>query len=261
MLTTRNILLNVKRNFVDLSGKLSVESVCNEENRGKCLDKMRTVSKRMTTKLHPSTKVASVLIPIVNCDDPASEPSILYTLRSNKLRKHISQVSFPGKSHVSIKSILDIVIRTSYYLNRWHIRWNGCIIYRLCLAGNRGRNRHRTRPSDFVGPQQFGEFAKRSSDNARYRHDKRLQQWPIEGEQWRGRTCIHSITLRAMPSKASHPVSNDTAAYQQQRQQQNNVDRLVQYSCIHCWWCTHLGYYRYHHTSISIIIITRAVVR
>lgn len=100
MLTTRTLILNAKRGFSDSPGLFTVESLCNEENRRKCIEKMKLASKHTTIKLHPSVKMASVLIPIVKCDKSNDEPSLLYTLRSNKMRKHISQVSFPGKVNV-----------------------------------------------------------------------------------------------------------------------------------------------------------------
>lgn len=99
MLITRTILLNLRRKFGDSAGLLTVESLCNEENQNKCLERMTEVSKNSTVKLHPSVKLASVLIPIVKCDKPNDEPSLLYTLRSNKMRKHVSQVSFPGEKN------------------------------------------------------------------------------------------------------------------------------------------------------------------
>lgn len=101
MLIPRPIfLLNIKRTFCDSSSSLlTAEFFCNQENRNKCMDKMRHVAKSTTTKLNPSVKVASVLIPLVNCDkNGGDEPSILYTLRSTKIRRHIGQVSFPGKN-------------------------------------------------------------------------------------------------------------------------------------------------------------------
>lgn len=97
MLTTRTLIFKVTRQFSDSPGLFTVESLCNEENRMKCIEKMKLASKQTTIKLHSSVKVAAVLIPIVNCDKLNDEPSLLYTLRSNKMRKHISQVSFPGK--------------------------------------------------------------------------------------------------------------------------------------------------------------------
>ncbi|XP_031628215.1 nucleoside diphosphate-linked moiety X motif 8 [Contarinia nasturtii] len=96
MLLPRTVLLNLRRKFSDSSGQLTVASLCNEENQIKCLENMISASKKTTIKLHPSTKLASVLIPIVNCDKPHDEPSLLYTLRSHKMRKHVNQVSFPG---------------------------------------------------------------------------------------------------------------------------------------------------------------------
>lgn len=97
MLISRTILFNVKRTFSDSTGLLTMEFFCNHENRIKCIDEMKRAAKNTTIKLHPSVKVASVLIPLVNCDKNGDEPSILYTLRSSKLRTHVSQVSFPGK--------------------------------------------------------------------------------------------------------------------------------------------------------------------
>lgn len=96
MIITRTILLNLRRKFGDSAGLL-MQSLCNEENQNKCLEKMTAVSKNTAIKLHPSVKLASVLIPIVKCDKSNDEPSLLYTLRSNKMRKHVSQVSFPGE--------------------------------------------------------------------------------------------------------------------------------------------------------------------
>lgn len=98
MLITRTIiLLNLKRKISDTAGLLTVESLCNEDNQVKCMKKMIAASKNTSIKLHPSVKLASVLIPLVKCDRPNDEPALLYTLRSNKMRKHINQVSFPGK--------------------------------------------------------------------------------------------------------------------------------------------------------------------
>lgn len=100
--------MNLKRTFSESHGLLTVESLCNENNRNKCIDKMISASRNTTIKLHPSVKVASVLIPIVKCDNPNDEPELLYTLRSNKMRKHISQVSFPGNNNNSLSLGLSI---------------------------------------------------------------------------------------------------------------------------------------------------------
>lgn len=102
MLTSRSILINLRRKFSESPGFMTVESLCNDENRNKCIDKMILATRNTTIKLRSSVKVASVLIPIVKCDKQTDEPSLLYTLRSNKMRKHVSQVSFPGKSYFII---------------------------------------------------------------------------------------------------------------------------------------------------------------
>lgn len=96
------LLLNLKRKFSDSAGLMTVNSLCNEDNQIKCMEKMIAASKNTTIKLHPTVKLASVLIPMVKCDKPNDEPSLLFTLRSNKMRKHISQVSFPGNNNKQI---------------------------------------------------------------------------------------------------------------------------------------------------------------
>lgn len=106
MLTSRTIISNVKRKFISSSGCLTTEFLCNDETRTKCVENMKLATKNTTIKLHPSVKVAAVLVPIVKCDQPNDEPSLLYTLRSNKMRKHISQVSFPGKMVIHVVNIV-----------------------------------------------------------------------------------------------------------------------------------------------------------
>lgn len=111
MLILRPIfLLNVKRTFCDSSGLLTMEFFCNPENRNKCIDKMKRAANSTTKKMGPSVKAAAVLIPLVNCDkNGGDEPSILYTLRSNKIRRHVGQVSFPGKSERSLRTPLSLI--------------------------------------------------------------------------------------------------------------------------------------------------------
>lgn len=118
MLTSKTILVNLKRKFCDSTGLLTVESLCNEDNRNRCIEKMITATRNTKIKLHPSVKVASVLIPIVNCDKPTDEPQLLYTLRSNKMRKHISQVSFPGNNDAN------------YGIEQFH---NNCVAHVNCV--------------------------------------------------------------------------------------------------------------------------------
>lgn len=86
-----------QRKFCDKSSRFNVETLCSPANRDKCLKQMTLVTKAATNQeLHPKVS-AAVLILLVKDDNRAvNEPSLLFTLRSNKLRKHVRQVSFPG---------------------------------------------------------------------------------------------------------------------------------------------------------------------
>lgn len=98
MFKSRMLMVAIHRKFSDSKGQFNVETLCSQDNRTKCLERMKQATKATTGK--PKNKVAAaVMILLVNCDKPNDEPSILYTLRSNKLRKHIRQVSFPGKKY------------------------------------------------------------------------------------------------------------------------------------------------------------------
>lgn len=117
MLTSRTILLNVKRKFSDAPGLLTVDFLCNDANRKQCIEKMKSTTKSVSIKPHASAKMASVFIPLVNCDKSNDEPALLYTLRSNKMRKHVSQVSFPGKrSFIGQQNIYYALIQLHYLL-------------------------------------------------------------------------------------------------------------------------------------------------
>lgn len=75
------------------------EVLCSAENQIKCIEKMKAASKYTTLKrTRELTKYAAVLVPLVPSDKNSDELSVLYTLRSNKMRRHIRQVSFPGKN-------------------------------------------------------------------------------------------------------------------------------------------------------------------
>lgn len=67
-----------------------------QENRIKCIEKFKKPS---TIVINPklSEKFASVLIPLC---EKNGEISLLYTLRSNRLSRHLRQVSFPGKIYI-----------------------------------------------------------------------------------------------------------------------------------------------------------------
>lgn len=66
-----------------------------KENRIKCIEKFKKPSNiAVNPKL--SEKFASVLVPLC---EKNGEISLLYTLRSNRLSRHLRQVSFPGKRY------------------------------------------------------------------------------------------------------------------------------------------------------------------
>lgn len=94
MLKSRLLLSIFRRKFCDNKNQFKVETLCRPENRLKCLDRMKLATNAATDKSKPSVTAAVLILLIEKPDD---EPSILYTLRSNKLRKHVRQVSFPGK--------------------------------------------------------------------------------------------------------------------------------------------------------------------
>lgn len=107
-----------------------MEFFCNPENRNKCIDKMKRVANSTSKKLNPSVKAAAVLIPLVNCE---KNGSILYTLRSNKMRRHVGQVSFPGKkkNKRSLRSRLSLInfwIHADDNCNDYDLHW-------ICLGG------------------------------------------------------------------------------------------------------------------------------
>lgn len=78
----------LRRNF----STLNIEQLLSEENKVKTLESFKKL-----TKVKYGEKIkrhAAILIPI--CVSNKNELSILYTLRSTKLRTHKGQISFPG---------------------------------------------------------------------------------------------------------------------------------------------------------------------
>lgn len=97
MLKFRLLLSLPQRKFCDKSSHFNVETLCSPENRDKCLKQMTLATKAATNKQLDPKVSAAVLILLVKDNNRAdNEPSLLFTLRSNKLRKHVRQVSFPG---------------------------------------------------------------------------------------------------------------------------------------------------------------------
>lgn len=99
MMPIKRILRNaLRRNYSTTTStefKFTKELLCSESNKKLCLEKMRHTATKLTTKSSQNTTFAAVLVPIVYTPD--NELALLYTLRSGKLRKHVRQVSFPGK--------------------------------------------------------------------------------------------------------------------------------------------------------------------
>lgn len=81
----------LRRNY----SQISIENLLCEENKKKTLECFRKLTK---LKYGHSDRIpkrhAAILLPI--CVSENREISILYTLRSSKLRTHKGQISFPG---------------------------------------------------------------------------------------------------------------------------------------------------------------------
>lgn len=81
-------LVMLKRNM----SQINLEKLLSEENKKKTIEKFRKFTKLRIGDRNPD-KHAAILIPICIVDN---EVSILYTIRSSKLRNHSGQVCFPG---------------------------------------------------------------------------------------------------------------------------------------------------------------------
>lgn len=76
-----------------------METLLSEENKKSTLESFKQFTKTLRYGKKTPKRHAAILIPI--CVSSDNEISILYTLRSSKLRTHKNQVSFPGKSSLS----------------------------------------------------------------------------------------------------------------------------------------------------------------
>lgn len=76
----------------NLYNKFEAELICSEENIVKCINSMQSAPQVKLSK-NEHEKEAAVLIPLCLHNN---ELSLLYTVRSAKLRNHVRQVSFPG---------------------------------------------------------------------------------------------------------------------------------------------------------------------
>lgn len=82
-------LLLLKRNF----GQINLEKLLTEEHKRKTIEKFKKYTKLRIGVTNPE-KHAAVLIPLCIVDN---EISVLYTIRSSKMRNYSGQVCFPGK--------------------------------------------------------------------------------------------------------------------------------------------------------------------
>lgn len=81
-------LMLLKRNL----SQINLEKLLSEENRKKTIEKFKKYTKLRIGEKNPD-KHAAVLIPLCIANN---ELSILYTIRSSKLRNYSGQVCFPG---------------------------------------------------------------------------------------------------------------------------------------------------------------------
>lgn len=82
---------------------LSIESLLCEENKKKTLESFKKLTKLNYGK-KPPRRHAAILIPI--CISSNNEISVLYTVRSSKLRTHKGQIAFPGR-FINLYEIYD----------------------------------------------------------------------------------------------------------------------------------------------------------
>lgn len=73
--------------------QIDIEKLLSEENRTKTIEKFKRYTKLRIGDTNPD-KHAAILIPICISNN---QVSLLYTIRSSKLRNHSGQVCFPGK--------------------------------------------------------------------------------------------------------------------------------------------------------------------
>lgn len=72
--------------------RIDVEILLSEENRKKTIEKFKKYTKLRIGEKNPD-KHAAILIPMLVKDN---QVSLLYTIRSAKLKSHSGQVCFPG---------------------------------------------------------------------------------------------------------------------------------------------------------------------
>lgn len=82
-------LMLLHRNYA----QINLEKLLSDENKLKTIEKFKKYTKLRVGDKNPE-KHAAILIPL--CITENNEISVLFTIRSNKLRNYSGQVCFPG---------------------------------------------------------------------------------------------------------------------------------------------------------------------
>lgn len=100
--------------------KIDIKLLLSEENRKKTMEKFKKYTKLRIGEQNPD-KHAAILIPICISNN---QVSLLYTIRSSKLKSHSGQVCFPGKfgDLLMLDYNWPIIIYWIRRKNGWHWR-------------------------------------------------------------------------------------------------------------------------------------------
>lgn len=94
MIIARQLARNTTSMTMRSASQFSRETVLSEANQKRCIEAMKKGPKISFPKDDQKPKEAAVLIPI--CLDKDNRLSLLYTVRSSNLKRHVGEVSFPG---------------------------------------------------------------------------------------------------------------------------------------------------------------------
>lgn len=89
-------LVLLKRSF----SQINIETLLSEEHKRRTIEKFKKYTKLRIGEKNPD-KHAAILIPLCIANN---EVSVLYTIRSRKLRNYSGQVCFPGNRNIFVVS-------------------------------------------------------------------------------------------------------------------------------------------------------------